>query len=91
MALHRLHHSSSFIAPIMSRTLLLNCWVLCDDTSRVFLIKVLETETIGSLKDLIKEKKQHRFKDVDADSLDLWQVGVPADENLAGAVQALGR
>jgi hypothetical protein len=53
----------------------LNCLVLGDDPSHIFSVDIAPTESVSALKDLIKEKKKHAFRDVDADSLKLWNVG----------------
>jgi hypothetical protein len=54
----------------------LNCWVRGDDWDHVFPIKIAQTESVGALKELIKEKKQHTFQHMDANTLKLWQVSV---------------
>jgi hypothetical protein len=58
----------------MSRSIELNCWVLGDETSRIFPVKISESKSVGALKKAIKGEKQHRFQSIDADALDLWQV-----------------
>lgn len=60
----------------MSDTLELNCWVLSDDDDprRIFPVKIAKNETIGTLKEVIKDKNKHAFEHIDAYSLDLWQV-----------------
>ena len=65
----------------MAATLQLNCWVFGDDDSQVFPIKIENTESVGILKDAIKDKKialQH----LDADSLTLWKVSTPVGHRL---------
>lgn len=52
----------------------LNCLVLGDDTSQIFPITIPPEETVGTLKKLIKEEKQHAFDGIDADRLKLWHV-----------------
>ena len=60
----------------MSDTLELNCWVLSDgyDPRRIFPVKIAKNETVGTLREAIKEKKKPAFDHLTADSLDLWQV-----------------
>jgi hypothetical protein len=58
----------------MSGNLELNCWVLGDDYNRTFPVKIANNETVGALKDAIKDKVKREFLDVDAKSLDLWKV-----------------
>jgi hypothetical protein len=59
----------------MSNTLELNCWVLGDDLSRVFLLKITSLEMVGVLRKAIRDKKKHAFENIDANSLCLWKVG----------------
>ena len=58
-------------------TLSLNCYILGRDPARMFTVKVLETENVSILKDLIKEKNASTLKDVDALDLDVWKVDLP--------------
>ena len=66
----------------MSGTLDLNCLVLGHDTSRIFPIEIAERKTVGALKDVIKDKKEHAFRHVDADALLLWKVSIPVNRSL---------
>ena len=52
----------------------LNCWVFGGDSSPVFLVKIAATESVGTLKEAIKDKKKPAFDHLTADSLDLWKV-----------------
>jgi len=58
----------------MSRILELYCWVLGDQADRVFPVKIAGTESVGNLKDAIKEKKKPALEHITADSLTLWKV-----------------
>src|SRR4051812_45059226 len=58
----------------------LNCWVLGEDTENVFPVKISRTETVGVLKDTIKDKKRPLFDHVTADSLVLWKLSIPATD-----------
>lgn len=53
----------------MSDVLDLNCWVLGDDLSRVFPIKVSQSETVGGLKREIKKEKTPALDGYAADRL----------------------
>jgi hypothetical protein len=66
----------------MSATLQLNCWVFGDDVSRVFPVKITNTESVGTLKKAIKEEKKPAFDHVTADSLALWKVSFPVNHSL---------
>ena len=59
---------------VMSNILELNCWVLGDAPRRVFPVKIASSETVGYLKEAIKEKMKPVFDDITANSLDLWKV-----------------
>jgi hypothetical protein len=63
----------------MAATLKLNCWVLRDDASQVFPIKIDNTESVGTLKEAVKDKNSKSFHNVDAHSLTLWKVSIPKD------------
>jgi hypothetical protein len=59
----------------------LNCWVAGDPPERVFSVKIEATEKVSALKDAIKKKKKPAFNNITADSLDLWKVSIPVDED----------
>jgi hypothetical protein len=58
---------------LMSATHKLNCWLVGDDptTTQVFPVKINNTESVGTLKEAIKDKKS-TLQNHDADSLGLW-------------------
>jgi hypothetical protein len=56
--------------------ILLNCWVLGDDTSSIFPISIPLAGTVGTLKKLIKEDKKPQFDVIPADRINLWQVSL---------------
>lgn len=60
----------------MSDMLNLNCWVLGDDPQRVFPVKIASSETVGGLKDAIKDKMKPEFDHAAANSLILWKVSM---------------
>jgi len=55
-------------------TIELNCIVQGDETTHVFPVKIAGTESMGALKDYIKDKNKHAFEQVDAKTLNLWKV-----------------
>ncbi|KAF8227713.1 hypothetical protein L208DRAFT_1295299 [Tricholoma matsutake] len=71
--------------------LLLNCWVLGEDSTCVFPVKIDCDENVGALKKAIKEEKKQVFDHITADSLDVWNVSIPIDEdtNLEAQVKNL--
>ena len=60
-------------------TLSINCSVLGNDSSGVFTIKILKTENVSILKDLIKEEQSPRLNHVVASDLTVWKVSLPVD------------
>ncbi|KAG0011529.1 hypothetical protein BGZ82_002975 [Podila clonocystis] len=48
-----------------------------DPISNAFPVSIPSTDTVGTLKDLIKAKKTNDFGDIDADKLTLWRVSIP--------------
>jgi hypothetical protein len=66
--------------PVSTQLLYLNCFVLGDkpnetlNPNETFPIEILKTKNVGILKDLIKEKKAHRLKHVDASELEVFLV-----------------
>jgi hypothetical protein len=64
----------------MPLPLSLNCLVLGDDCKNVFAVDIQMTKHVGILKELIKEKKASRLRDIDASDLHLWQVSFPIDD-----------
>jgi hypothetical protein len=63
----------------MAAIIQLNCWVLGDDVRQVFPIKIANTESVGTLKEAVKDKKRPALDHVTADSLTLWKVSIPKD------------
>lgn len=66
----------------MSRTLQLNCQVFDGECSvgRIFSIQILATATVENLREAIKQKKENAFRNIDADTLELWSVSIPSNE-----------
>ena len=59
----------------MTNVFELNCLVFGDTARHVFSVKALMTESIATVKELVKSKKL-AFRDIDADTLQLWKVSV---------------
>ncbi|KAI9447159.1 hypothetical protein F5148DRAFT_736488 [Russula earlei] len=68
----------------------LNCLILGQDTHRIFPVKIEGAETVGTLKEMIKEKNEHALHNVDANSLRLWKVSIPVGEKLEEKVNDKG-
>ncbi|KAF9992579.1 hypothetical protein BGZ79_002908, partial [Entomortierella chlamydospora] len=51
---------------------------ILDGDSTAFPVKVATDESVGDLKDAIREKKPNDLQDVDADTLILWHVSIPS-------------
>ena len=69
--------------------LTLNCLVRGDHPNRIFQVKIAPTESVGALKEAIKEKKEKTFEHVDADALGLWNVTIPVDNTLKENLKSL--
>jgi hypothetical protein len=50
-----------------------------DDPRNIFPVKIASTESVGTLKKVIKEENPESFHGVDARSLHLWHVSIPID------------
>jgi hypothetical protein len=59
--------------------------------TRIFPVEIDRDKNVGALKKAIKEEKKPAFDDITADSLDVWNVSIPIDEdtNLQAQVKAL--
>ena len=75
----------------MATLLQLNCWVLDEDSNRIFPVEIDRDKNVGGLKEAIKEKKFPAFDHITADSLKVWNVSIPIDEdtNLQAKVKDL--
>ncbi|KAG1849202.1 hypothetical protein F4604DRAFT_95669 [Suillus subluteus] len=60
----------------------LNCFVLGDNPNCIFSVEIVGTETVYDLREAIKEEKKNAFRDVAADTLQLWKVDFPVDDTL---------
>ena len=71
----------------MSDVLGLNCLVFGESRNSVFPVKIPSTETVGTLKEAIKDKKRPLFDSVPADTLILWKVSVLFEKNLEESLE----
>ena len=62
-----------------SDKLTLWCWVYRDDGGSLFPVNIPQNETVGGLKDSIREKTLSRFRDVEANMLQLYSIIIPVD------------
>jgi len=61
------------LQPAPDLELCLLCWVRGEDHNSVFPVKISWTETIGALKEVIKEKMKPDFSDISTSALKLWK------------------
>ena len=75
----------------MGTPLNLNCWVLGQDSTRIFTVEIDGDENVGGLKEAIKEMKKPAFDQIPANSLHVWNIFIPVDEdtNLEAQVKDL--
>ena len=66
------------------------CYVRDDDYKHAFEVKIRMNDSVASLKQCIKEVAGQTFRDVDANTLVLWNENIPLDEHLKEAVHKLG-
>jgi len=62
------------------------CIAIDEDTA--FPIEIESSESVGALKDAIKEEKGNRLSSVDADELKLYQVNIADDDDLVVNVKS---
>ena len=73
----------------MPSTFDLNCLVLGDDPSCLFPVKIAASESVGILRDAIKDRNKHAFEHVDAKTLVLWKVSIPLNESFKSNLSKL--
>ncbi|KAG0017079.1 hypothetical protein BGZ81_010920, partial [Podila clonocystis] len=61
--------------------LTLFCVTVGDTILNAFPVSIPSTDTVGILKNLIKDKKTNDFSDVDADKLSLWRASIPITDD----------
>ncbi|KAI6100777.1 hypothetical protein EDD16DRAFT_1653387 [Pisolithus croceorrhizus] len=62
----------------MSDTLSLNCLFIGDDLKHMFTVKIARSESISTLKKVIKDENQHAFGRVDVIELELYRTSEKA-------------
>ncbi|KAM6492770.1 hypothetical protein JOM56_012494, partial [Amanita muscaria] len=67
----------------------LYCWVLGEESGRIFPVEIASTKTVGNLKEAIKDKRKHSFQHVDANKLVLRNVSLHFDSKLEWNLQNL--
>jgi hypothetical protein len=74
----------------MATLLNLNCWVLGEESARIFSVEIDPDKNVVELKRAIKEKNTSALAGIDAYSLDVYNVSIPIDEdtNLEAKVKA---
>jgi hypothetical protein len=68
-------------------TLVLECWVYGDDSYTTFPVKISRTETVGSLKKVVKDENSVSLNSVDARHLILYSIPMPDDEHFEAMLQ----
>jgi hypothetical protein len=63
--------------------------VLSDDTSHIFPIEIAESKTVGALRKAIKDEKRPAIDHLPADTLVLWKVSIPVNQNLTENLRKL--
>jgi len=72
-----------------SSLLTLNCLVFGDDADSVFPVEIENTESVGWLREAIKNQDSVTFQNVRASSLDLWMVSILVDDNIDDTLEEL--
>ncbi|KAF9350295.1 hypothetical protein BGX26_011494 [Mortierella sp. AD094] len=70
----------------MAAKLQLFCLADGESTSNAFSVKIPTSDTVDNLKKLIKIEKSIDFGSVDADKLTLWQVSIPAADDIEDTI-----
>src|SRR5258705_103139 len=75
----------------MATSVRLNCWVLGDDSTRIFPVEIDLDKDVFDLKEAIKVKMKPAFNHITPNSLDVWNVSIPINEdtNLQSQVKGL--
>jgi hypothetical protein len=64
------------------------CWILGDHFEHVFPVKISRNKVVCALKEAIKAETPRGLKDIDADTLILYNVSIPYSPKLADVVAA---
>jgi len=62
----------------MAAEISLACWIPSTDGADSFMVDILPSKTVDHPKDAIKKKKGNAPNHIDADQLEIWKVGDPA-------------
>jgi hypothetical protein len=60
----------------------LYCLIRGDDANHIFPVKIASTESVGTLKEIVREKNKFALEHMDAKTLTLWKVSIPVDDSL---------
>jgi len=71
----------------MSSALSLFCYILGDDPTNIFCVDIEPSKTVSHLRDAIKAKTSHAFKEVDAKTLKLWKVSIAVDSSFKERIE----
>ena len=73
----------------MKEPIVLRCVTYRRSANNIFRVWIRKDDEVSDLKEVIKEKKQNDFANIDADRLTLWRVSVPVDDNADAALAGL--
>jgi hypothetical protein len=65
----------------------LNCFIRDDDPRHIFPVKIARTESVSTLKKLVKEEKKPALDHINADALELWMVDIPVKDGFAEGLE----
>jgi len=68
-------------SPYSQRLLELNRLVLGDDPRRIFSVKIAATESVSTLRKVIKDDKKPALDHVPVETLVLWKASIPVDKS----------
>ncbi|KAF8325081.1 uncharacterized protein EI90DRAFT_3019264 [Cantharellus anzutake] len=60
----------------------LYCLIRGDGANHIFPAKIASTESVGTLKEIVREKNKFALEHMDAKTLTLWKVSIPVDDSL---------
>ncbi|KAI6118315.1 hypothetical protein F5141DRAFT_999894, partial [Pisolithus sp. B1] len=69
-------------------TISLNCLILGNSQDHIFPVEISSLKTVGALREVIKDKKQHTFRHVEADKLSLYCTSLPDNSKLEDMLQS---
>jgi hypothetical protein len=86
----RMRHVTSACHPSLTERCL-SSLVLGDDPSHIFTIEIADSKDVSALKELIKDKKKPAFDHVPADTLNIFRVSFPVDDDLEATLNRFRR